>query len=106
MVTRFGFYMLNLDTLVSSDPKNTRLCLVVSPDEMNEHLDTAIIAPITGESPGYPTRIAAEVLGKERFIALDQIRTVESVRLFKKIGEINDATRKKTIDTLQEMFAE
>lgn len=106
MVKRFEIYMLNLDAQIGKDPRNTRPCLVISPDEMNRHLETAIIAPISTEGLGLPTRVPVELLEKERFVVLDQIKTVESARLFKKIGDANEVSKKRISDSLQEMFAQ
>lgn len=105
MVKRFEIYMLNLDAQIGKDPRNTRPCMVISPDEMNRHLETAIIAPISADGFGLPTRIPVELLEKERFVVLDQIRTVETERLFKKIGEAGEAAKKQVINTLSELFA-
>jgi len=106
MVSRFDVYMVNLDTEVSKNVKNTRPCVILSPDEMNKHLSHVTIAPISSSSGKYPTRISVELLNNERFIVLDQIRTVDKERLVKQIGQIGKAARKITLDRLQEMFAE
>lgn len=105
MVNRFDVYLVNLDAQASKDAKNTRPCVVVSPDEMNAHLANVIIAPLSSSTAKYPTRVAVNFLNNERLIVLDQIRTVDKVRLVKKIGEIEKAAHKETIDRLQEMFA-
>ena len=106
MVNRFDVYLVSLDPEPSKDAKNTRPCVVVSPDEMNGSIQNVIIAPLSSTSQKYPTRIAVEFLNSQRSIVLDQIRAVDKVRLVKKIGEIPDTSRKKTLDKLQEMFAE
>ena len=106
MVKRFDIFLLNLDEAVSDDAKNTRPCVVVSPDEMNQHIDFVIVAPISSVTRKYPTRILFEFLNKERAVVLDQIQTVEILRLTKKIGEIAPETQKQILETLQELFAE
>jgi mRNA interferase MazF len=106
MVTRFDVYLVNLDTVPTRDAKNTRPCVIVSPNEMNAHLASVIIAPLSSTTTKYPTRIAVNFLNNERMIVLDQIRTVDRVRLVKKIGEIEKSAHKDTIDRLQEMFGE
>lgn len=106
MVKRFDVYLVNLDAEVSKDAKNTRPCVVISPDEMNAYLTNVIIAPLSSATAKYPTRVAVNFLNNERLIVLDQIRTVDKIRLVKKIGEIEKTAHKKTIDRLQEMFAE
>lgn len=106
MVSRFDVYLVSLDADPSSAAKNTRPCVVISPDEMNRHVSNVIIAPLSNSSPEYPTRVAVDFLNNKRMIVLDQIRTVDKVRLVKKIGEIDSQTQKHILDRLQEMFAE
>ena len=106
MVNRFDVYLVNLDAEPSKDAKNTRPCVVVSPDEMNRNITNVIIAPLSSATPKYPTRINVNFLNSERTIVLDQIRAVDKVRLVKKIGEIEKAVQKETLDRLQEMFTE
>ena len=106
MVARFDVYLVNLDLEVSRNAKNTRPCVVVSPDEMNRNISNVIIAPLSSATAKYPTRINVNFLNSERMIVLDQIRTVDKVRLVKKIGEIEKAVQKETLDRLLEMFAE
>ena len=105
MVSRFDVYLVNLDTEPSKDAKNTRPCVVISPDEMNRNISNVIIAPLSARSANYPTRISVIFLNNERVIVLDQIRTVDKVRLVKKIGEIEKDIQKETLERLQEMFA-
>jgi mRNA interferase MazF len=106
MVRRFEVYLVNLDAQVSKDAKNTRPCVVVSPNEMNRNITNVIIAPLSSAGPKYPTRIPVTFLNSERAIVLDQIRVVDTVRLVKKIGEISKAAQKATLERLQEMFSE
>jgi mRNA interferase MazF len=106
MVSRFDVYLVNLDAQASKDPKNTRPCVVISPDEMNRNIANVIIAPLSAATTKYPTRVSVDFLNNERAIVLDQIRTVDKVRLVKKIGAIEKAVQKKTLERLQELFAE
>ncbi|MFM9904644.1 MAG: type II toxin-antitoxin system PemK/MazF family toxin [Pyrinomonadaceae bacterium] len=106
MVSRFDVYLVNLDADPSKDAKNTRPCVVISPNEMNHNVQNVIIAPLSSAGPKYPTRIPVTFLNSERAIILDQLRVVDSVRLVKKIGEIDKPVQKETLDRLQEMFAE
>jgi mRNA interferase MazF len=106
MVNRFDVYLVNLDAEPSNDAKNTRPCVVVSPDEMNRNITSVIIAPLSAPTTKYPTRVCVNFLNSERVVVLDQIRTVDKVRLVKKIGEIEKPARKETIDRLLELFAE
>lgn len=106
MVTRFEVYLVNLDAERSKEAKNTRPCVVISPDEMNANVNHVIIAPISASQSNYPTRIPVELLNNKRSIIIDQIRSVDKERLVKKIGEIDKSAQKQTLDCLQEMFGE
>jgi len=106
MVSRFDIYLVNLDAEITQNAKNTRPCLVISPDEMNHNLPHVIVAPISSPPNGYPTRIAIDLLGGKRAVVLDQIRAVDAVRLVKKIGEADGAVQKEILDRLNELFAE
>ena len=105
MVKRFEVYLVNLNPTIGVEIQKKRPCLIVSPDQMNRNIKTAIIAPMTTKSRSFPTRIACEFVGKNGFIVLDQIRTVDKVRLIKKLGEIDAETRVKVLEKLQEIFA-
>jgi len=105
MVKRFEIYLLNLDSVVSGEAKNSRPCVVVSPNEMNRHVEFAIVAPVSALEQDYPTRVSFEFLGKTRVVVLDQIRTVEKARLPKKIGVVKGGAKRKILEVLQEMFA-
>ena len=106
MVGRFEVYLVNLDAESSKDAKNTRPCVVISPNEMNANVSYVMIAPISASQSNYPTRVPVELLKNKRSIILDQIRTVDKHRLVKKIGEIDKAAQKQMLDCLQEMFAD
>lgn len=106
MVDRFDVYLVNLDPQVSKEAKNTRPCVVISPDEMNRNISTVIIAPLSSSGLRYPTRIKINFLNGERAIVLDQIRAVDKVRLVKKIGAIDNLAQKEVVDRLQELFAQ
>ena len=106
MVNRFDVYLVNLDAEISKDAKNTRPCVVISPNEMNHNIKNVIIAPLSTVSAKYPTRIAVSFLNNERSIVLDQIRTVDFVRLVKKIGEIDKSDGTAILDRLTELFSE
>ena len=106
MVTeRFAVYLVNLDPTVGSEIEKTRPCVVISPDEMNRHIRTVIVAPMTTKGKAYPTRIACTFQGKRGEIVLDQIRTVDKTRLVRQLGRVDSRTRGRILDTLQEMFA-
>jgi mRNA interferase MazF len=107
MVTkRFEVYLVNLDPTVGSEIKKMRPCLIISPDEMNAHIATFIVAPMTTQGRAYPTRVTCKFQGKDGQIVLDQIRTVDKTRLVKRLGTISAATQKAVLAVLAEMFAE
>ena len=105
MVSRYEVYLINLDEVPSDDPKNTRPAVVVSPDELNRHVETVIIAPLSSTRAKYPTRVPVEFLNETRYVILDQIRTVDSSRLVKKIGELEKEARAAITDRLLELFS-
>ncbi|NOT48633.1 MAG: type II toxin-antitoxin system PemK/MazF family toxin [Acidobacteria bacterium] len=106
MVNRFDVYLINLDERPSNDPKNTRPAVVISPDELNRNVDTVIIAPLASTNALYPTRVAVNFLNSERFVILDQLRTVDSSRLAKKIGTLDAAGKANSLKVLSELFSE
>lgn len=106
MVNRFDVFLVNLDTEPSKDAKNSRPCVIISPDEMNRNVRNVIVAPLSTTSGQYPTRIIVDFLNGQRAIVLDQLRSVDKGRLVKKIGEIDAVAQKLVRDRLQEFFAE
>ncbi len=106
MVARqFDVFLVSLDPTLGREIKKTRPCLVISPDEMNRHLGTALVAPMTTKTRAYPTRVACRFRGKTGEIALDQIRAVDRSRLARRLGRIQPATREDVFAVLAEMFA-
>ena len=103
---RFEVYLVNLDPTIGSEIKKMRPCLVISPDEMNAHIATVIVAPMTKQGRAYPTRVSWKFQGKDGQVVLDQIRTVDKTRLAKKLGTISASTQKAVLAILAEMFAE
>lgn len=106
VVKRFDVYLVNLDPTIGSEIKKTRPCLIVSPDEMNRHIATVIIAPMTTKGRNYPTRVSCEFEEKAGQVVLDQLRTVDKKRLVKKLGRIDKKTQQAVLLALGEMFAE
>jgi mRNA interferase MazF len=105
VVQRFDVFLINLDPTISSGIKKTRPCLVISPDEMNRHAPTVIVAPMTTAGKDYPTRVACEFQNKKGQIVLDQIRTIDKSRLIKRLGAIDPQTQVEVISILQKLFA-
>ncbi len=104
-VGRFDVCLVSLDPAVGSEIKKTRPCLIVSPDEMNRHIRTVIIAPMTTKGRQYPTRVPCRFRGKAGQVVLDQIRTVDAKRLVRKLGRLDADTGVKVLAVLGEMFA-
>lgn len=106
VVKRLEVYLVNLDPTVGSEIRKTRPCVVVSPDEMNRHIRTVIVAPMTTKGRPYPTRVSCEFEGKEGQVVLDQLRTVDKRRLAKRLGYLDEATGREVLAVLTDMFAE
>ena len=106
VVKRFEVYLVSLDPTVGAEIRKTPPCLVISPDEMNRHIKTVIVAPMTTKGRSYPTRVPCEFDGKEGQVVLDQLRTVDKTRLVKRLGKVDQQTQKKVLQILAEMFAE
>lgn len=104
VATRFEVYLVSLDPTQGHEMRKTRPC-VVSPDEMNRHIGTVIVAPMTTKGRDYPTRVPVSFQRKKGQIVLDQIRTVDKTRLVKHLGKIDKNTSNRVIALLQEMFA-
>ena len=104
VVERFDVWLVTLDPTVGSEIRKTRPALVVSPDEMNAHIATVIIAPVTTKGRNYPTRVKCTLQGKSGEVVLDQLRTVEKTRLVKRLGRLDAATSDTVLATLAELF--
>lgn len=104
-VRRFAIHLVALDPAQGSEIRKTRPCVVVSPDEMNRHIRTVIVAPMTTASRPYPSRVPVRFQGKDGQIALDQIRTVDRTRLTRKLGELPVSTARQVAAVLVEMFS-
>ena len=84
--------MVQLDSTRGSEIRKTRPCLVVSPDELNHHLRTVIVAPMTTGGHAYPWRVQCRFQGRGGFVAIDQLRTVDTERLVKRLGRLAPTT--------------
>ena len=105
-ILQYSIYLVNLDPIVGHEIKKTRPCLVISPDEMNQNIQTVIIAPMTTKSHKYPTRVPVTVQNKKGWIVLDQIRSIDNQRLIRKIGKINNETIKEVKSIIKEMLVD
>jgi mRNA interferase MazF len=105
MVRRGDVFLVNLNPTRGGEIQKTRPCVVVSPDELNAHLRTFIVAPLTTGAHSYPFRVACRFEGRSGYIVLDQIRTVDRERLVRRLGKLSSSTLERTLAILQEMFA-
>ena len=98
-------WLVSLDPSHGAEIKKTRPCLIVSPDEMNQHLQTVIVAPMTTTLRSYPTRVSLRFQGKSGQAALDQLRAVDRQRLVRKLGTASPSAAQQASDVLLEMFS-
>lgn len=104
-VNRFAVHLVNLDPTIGSEIRKTRPCVIISPDEMNRHLRTVIVAPMTTRARPYPSRVTCRFRKKTGQIALDQLRTVDMARLVKQVGIIDRRSQGAVLKTLGAIFA-
>src|SRR5690348_11973711 len=97
-------WLVVLDPVRGSEMQKTRPCLVVSPNEMNGHLGTVIVAPMTTTERAYPSRVLVTFQGKRGQVALDQLRAVDRERLVRRLGSVTAKTAQDVSATLVEMF--
>lgn len=106
VINRFEVYLVNLDPTIGSEIQKLRPCVIISPNEMNSHISTVIIAPMISRGRDYPSRVSCQFQGRDGQIVLDQIRTVDKSRLVKRLGLIDPGIQKQVLEKLAEMFAE
>jgi mRNA interferase MazF len=104
-VRRGDVFLVDLNPTRGGEIRKTRPCVIVSPDDLNEHLRTFIIAPLTTGGHPYPFRVPCRFAGKAGHIVLDQIRVVDQERLVRRLGRLPAAALARTLVVLQEMFA-
>ena len=103
-ITRFDVYLVTLDPAEGHEIKKTRPCVVISPDEMNRHIGTVIIAPMTTKGRSYPSRVDCTFQGRQGQVVLDQVRTVDKTRLVKRLGKLPSVASSRVLEVLSEMF--
>ena len=89
-VRQYEIVIVNLDPTIGSEIRKTRPCVVISPDEMNRHLNTIVIAPVTSQSKSYPTRLKIILEKKINWIIVDQIRTIDKTRIIRNIAKLSN----------------
>ena len=106
VVNQYDVFLISLDPTVGHEIKKARPCVIISPDEMNKHISTVIISPMTTKSHSYPTRISISFQEKDGWIVLDQIRSVDKKRLIKKLGRIDINTINSIKSIIKEMLVD
>ena len=103
---QYSICLVNLEPTIGHEIRKTRPCIIISPNEMNQHIATVIIAPMTTKSHAYPTRIPITFDGKKGWIVLDQLRTIDKCRIIKKIGKLSSGKIITVKNVLNEMLVE
>jgi mRNA interferase MazF len=105
-VRRFEIWVVSLDPVVGSEMQKPRPAVVVSPDEMNDRLNTVLVAPLTRGGFVAPFRVPCQFAGVTGQIALDHVRSVDKRRLARRLGQLDPAKAKTVLTTLRELFEE
>jgi mRNA interferase MazF len=105
-VKQYHIVLVNLDPTLGSEIQKTRPCVIVSPNEMNENLSTIVIAPMTSTSRKYPTRINVKHNNQEGWVVIDQIRTIDKIRIVKKVGELTEKEIRECKRVIRETFVD
>lgn len=105
-ITQYAIVLVNLDPTVGSEIKKTRPCVILSPDEMNRHLRTVLIAPMTTKSKPYPTRVKVAHQGKTGWIVLDQLRTIDKSRITKVYESLSETEIQEVKQTIREAYVD
>ncbi len=103
---QYQIILVNLDPTVGSEIQKTRPCVILSPNEMNEHLRTVTIAPLTSTGRKYPTRVKVKHNNLEGWIVIDQIRTIDKTRIVRSLGELSQNEIKRCKQVIQETFVD
>lgn len=106
MINQYEIVLVNLDLTIGSEMKKTRPCVVLSPNEMNHHLQTIVIAPMTISSRPYPTRVKVNHNEQQGWIAIDQLRTIDRARIVKAFGTLTQKEIEKVKSIIQETFVD
>lgn len=103
-IKQYEIVLVNLDPTIGSEIRKTRPCVIISPDEMNQYLRTVVIAPMTGSSKNYPTRVKIKHDNKIGWVVLDQVRTIDKQRIIKILGKLSRLKIKEVKATLRETY--
>ena len=105
-VRQYDIVIVNLDPTIGSEIRKTRPCVVISPDEMNRHLNTIVIAPVTSQSKSYPTRLKIILEKKTNWIIIDQIRTIDKTRIVRNIAKLSIMEIQDLKSMIQETYVD
>ena len=105
-VEQYQIVLVNLDPTIGSEIKKIRPCVIISPNEMNKHLRTIIVAPMTPTSRKYPTRVEVKHDTKIGWIAVDQGRTIDKQRIIKILGRLSLPESKELKHVIKETFVD
>jgi mRNA interferase MazF len=105
-IEQYSIVLVNLDRSVGAEIRKTRPCVVVSPDEMNRHLRTIVVAPMTSQSRIYPTRVKVKHHQKSGWIVVDQIRIIDRKRILKMVGVLSNPEIRKLKDVIRETYVD
>jgi mRNA interferase MazF len=105
-IRRGDVFLVALDPTLGREIRKTRPCVVLSPDELNRHLETVVVAPMTTGGHPYPYRVGCRFQKREGYVVLDQLRAVDMHRLVRKLGRLSSRATASSLSVLQEMFAE
>jgi mRNA interferase MazF len=105
-LNQYHIVLVNLDTTMGSEMKKTRPCVVISPNEMNKHLQTIVVAPMTSASKAYPTRVEVNHNKTSGWLVIDQIRTIDRTRIIKVLGTLSDKEVRMVKSIIQETYVD
>jgi len=105
-LTQYSIVLVNLEPTIGSEIKKTRPCVIISPNEINKFLNTIVVAPMTTNLTKYPTRIEVIHNDKKGMIAIDQIRTIDKLRILKKFDRLSKSEIQKCKDIIRETFVD
>ena len=103
---QYSIVLVNLNPTVGSEIQKNRPCVIVSPNEMNKHLNTIVVAPMTTNLKKYPSRVAVKYNNKKGMLTMDQIRTIDKSRILKQFGELTKSEIQNCKDVIREMFVD
>jgi mRNA interferase MazF len=105
-VKQYQIVLVNLDPTLGSEIKKTRPCVIISPNEMNDNLRTVVIAPMTTTNRKYPTRVKVSHNSQEGWVVIDQIRTIDKIRIVKKFGSLTEKEIRECKRVIRETFVD